>query len=184
MSLAITIVTTANRKRRFVQTDPAQIGHILDSLKRAGQWFKQPNLIIVSNESTEVFNPSSIARIELATDLDLTPHLPSGWKLDALRAIAADAPTAAGQVDDESLSMRVDVFFEGGDALALWLDNKEPGSVTERKTRTTHLFEQPVLPYRPLQGGIGLINPAAMTRARFGISVLYPPSSAWFANEA
>lgn len=184
MSLAITIITTANRKRRFVQTDPTQIGDILDSLKRAGQWFKQSNLIIVGHESTEVFNPASIARVEFETAMDLTPYLPSGWKPDAMQALAADAETPAGQVDEDSMRMRIDFFFEGGDTLPVWLDNKDPGSAAERKARATHLFEQAVLPYRPLQPGIGLINPAAMTRARFGIAVLYPPNTAWFANEA
>jgi hypothetical protein len=184
MSFAITIVTTANRKRRFVQTDPALISNILDSLKRAAQWFKQPNLIIVGNDSTEVFNPSSIARVEFETAMDLTPYLPSGWKPDAMQAITADAATPPGRVDEESMHMRVDFFFEGGDTLPVWLDNKDPGSAAERKARATHLFEQAVLPYRPLQPGIGLINPGALTRARFGIAVLYPPNTAWFANEA
>jgi hypothetical protein len=184
MSIVITIVTTANRQRRFVQTDPALIEHILDSLKRAAQWFKQPTLVIVSSDSTEVFNPSSIARIEIATEQDLAPYLPSGWKADSMQAIAADAETLPGRVDDEVLAMRVEFFFEGGDTLPVWFENMEPGGITERKARTAHLFEQPVIPYRPQAGGIGLINPATLTRARFGVSVLYPPNTSWFANEA
>jgi len=184
MSLAITIVTTANRHRRFVQTEPAQVNHILESLQRAAQWFKQPTLVIVSDDSTEVFNPSSIARIEITTDLDLGGFLPSGWKPETMQAIATDAVTPPGRVDEDVLAMRVELFFEGGDTLPFWLENKEPGGVTERKARTAHLFEQPVIPYRPLGGGIGLINPAAMTRARFGVAVLYPPNTSWFANEA
>jgi hypothetical protein len=183
MSLAITIITTANRHRRFVQSDPVQVGHILDSLKRAAQWFSQPTLVIVANDSTEVFNPSSIARIEISTDLDLSGYLPSGWKLDRMQALTSDATTPEGRVDDDSIAMRIDFFFEGGDTLPVWFINDEPGSAVERKARTTHLFEQTVVPYRPLAGGIGLINPATMTRARFGVSVLYPPSTAWFANE-
>jgi hypothetical protein len=184
MSLAITIVTTANRTRRFVQSDPAQIGNILDSLQRAAQWFKQGTLIVVSNDSTEVFNPASITRIEIETAIDLTPYLPSAWKLDAMLALSPDAVTPPGHVNEESLPMRIDFFFEGGDTLPVWFSNPDPGSEAERKARTTHLFDQPVMPYRPLQPGIGLINPAAMTRARLGITALYPPKSAWFANEA
>lgn len=184
MSIAITVVTTANRKRRFVQTDPVHTNGILESLKRAAQWFKQNTLVIVSDDSTEVFNPASIARIEFETTDDLTPYLPAGWRPDTLQAIASDAATPPGRIDDEAMAMRLDLFFTGGDTLALWFDNPDPGGVAERKSRTAHLFEQPVLPYRPLSGGIGLINPAAMTRARFGAAVLYPPHSAWFANEA
>ena len=37
MSITLTIVTTANRTRRFKQSDPVRITEILESLKRCAQ---------------------------------------------------------------------------------------------------------------------------------------------------
>jgi hypothetical protein len=65
MSITITIVTTANRSRRFTQSDPARVSEILDSLKRCTQLFSNRSLIVVSDDSTEIFCPAAITRIEL-----------------------------------------------------------------------------------------------------------------------
>lgn len=183
MSLAITIVTTANRSRRFFQTEPAHVAGILDSLKRCGQLFSSPSLIIVSDTATEVFNPKSIARLEIETQIDLAPYLPPPWDLSIL-AIDPDALTGEGYVDNENLSTRVDFFFEGGATLAAWAEGPQPVGTMERTARITRIFEQPVIPYRPLKPGIGFINPAAMTRARIGVAADHPPAGCWYANEA
>ena len=73
MSITITIVTTANRTRRFTQSDPARVSEILESLQRSAQLFANRSLIVVADESTEIFCPAAITRIEIETDIDLTP---------------------------------------------------------------------------------------------------------------
>ena len=49
MSLAITIVTTANRTRSFHQTAPERINEILESMQRCAQWFHQKSLVIAGS---------------------------------------------------------------------------------------------------------------------------------------
>lgn len=182
MSLAITIYTTANRQRRFFQTEAARCEAILSSLKNATQWFAQPSLIIVSDENTEIFSPRSITRIELETDVDLVPWLPSGWELN-IRAIPDAALTVPGHADAQEIAGRLDCFFNGGDVLAAWLETLQPEHHAQRTARIAHLFDTPVIPYRPINPGIGLINPATMTRVRLGAAADHPPARAWFASE-
>lgn len=183
MSLAMSIVTTANRIRRFTQADPARIEEILASLRRTAQLFSGRSLIVVGEHSTELFSPHSITRIEIETALDLGPYLPSAWKLD-LRALAPAEVTAGSRIDEQAVASRVDCFFEGGDTLALWVETQRPASHGERSQRVATLFEQPVLPYRPSAGGIGLINPANLTRLHFAAALDDPPASAWHLREA
>ena len=76
MSIAVNIVTTSNIARRFTQTDDASIKEILENLRRSGQLFSNRNLIIGSANETGIFAPSSIARIEIETQLDLGAYLP------------------------------------------------------------------------------------------------------------
>ncbi len=48
MATSITVITTANRARRFAQADDASMDQIIDSLKRSGQLFSGKPLIIGS----------------------------------------------------------------------------------------------------------------------------------------
>ena len=61
MATRITVITTANRARRFVQADDASLERILDRLRRSGQFFSDKPLIIGSATQTEVFSAASIA---------------------------------------------------------------------------------------------------------------------------
>lgn len=183
MSLAITIVTTANRTRRFFQTDPARVTGILESLKRYNQLFTNSALVIVTDDGTEVFNPKAIARIEIETQIDLAPWLPLAWDEAGISAIEADALSGVGLLDDAGLSSRMDLYFEGGATLAAWIERQHGGSVAERTSRLTHLFEKPCIPYRPVNAGVGFINPAAMTRFVLGVAAEHPPAGAWYASE-
>ena len=183
MSLAITIVTTANRTRHFQQTDPARSAAILDSLQRCAQWFRQQSLIIVGDDSTEIINPASITRIEIDARQDLAPRLPhSLWPV--IHAIPAEALTLPGAIDEARAATRVDFYFTGGDTLAGWLEAEISGTPGERTARNARLFEEAVITYTTQGGGLGFINPAAMTRIHVGSALAYPPASAWLANEA
>lgn len=183
MSLVITVVTTANRMRTFQQTDPARIAAVLDSLQRSAQLFRQQSLIIVGDESTEIISPGSITRIELEAQQDLAPYLPNSlWPF--IHAIPQEALTQPGKIDEQGAATRVDVYFTGGDTLAGWLEATSNATPSERTARNTRIFEEPVITYTTQRGGIGLINPANMIRARVAAALPYPPANAWFANEA
>ncbi len=183
MSITITIVTTANRTRRFTQTDPVRIGEILDSLKRCTQLFSNRSLIVVSDNSTDVFSPSAITRIEIETDTDLTPYLPPGRNTN-IRALALGETPPAIQLDDLNASVPADFFFEGGDSLNAWIEGPRPADAMERTMRITRLFEQPVIFYQPTTPGIGLMNPALMTRSTLGAAFSDSPTGTWHVKSA
>ena len=183
MSLVITIVTTANRTRRFQQRDPACIADILGSLQRCAQWFRMQSLVIVGDDATEIINPASVTRIEIDAQQDLAAHLPTAlWPV--IHAIPVEALTIPGKIDAENAATRVDLYFTGGDTLAGWLETPVSGTASERTARNARLFEEAVITYTTQRGGIGFINPATMTRTRVGAALPYPPASAWHANEA
>ena len=104
------IVTTSNIARRFTQTDDASIKEILENLRRSGQLFSNRNLIIGSANETGIFAPSSIARIEIETQLDLGAYLPQYGEI-RMTLIAKDATTPAAEVSETHFSARVEVFF-------------------------------------------------------------------------
>jgi hypothetical protein len=184
MSLAITIVTTANRTRRFFQTDPARVAEILESLRRCGQLFSSHSLVIVADEATEVFQPKAITRIEIETQADLGPWLPPAWDEAGICALPPDSLTGSGSLDDEGLSSRMDFYFEGGDMLHAWIERRHEAGFAERTSRLTHLFDKPCIPYRPLTPGVGFINPAALTRFTLGVAATQVPAGAWHLSEA
>ena len=184
MSLAITIVTTANRTRRFFQTDPARVREVLESLKRCGQLFSGHSLVIVADDTTEVFQPKAITRIEVETQIDLGPWLPPAWDEAGIWALDPDDQTAACSLDNEGLSSCMDFYFEGGDKLHAWIERRHEAGLVERTSRLTHLFEKPCIPYRPLTPGVGFLNPAAMTRFTLGVAAANPPAGTWRLSEA
>ena len=178
MSITITIVTTANRSRRFTQSDPARISEILNSLKRCTQLFSNRSLIIVADNSAEIFFPSAITRIEFETDTDLTPHLPPGRNTD-IRALALGETLPPIVVNQQHISTPADFFFEGGDSLNTWIEGSLSADPMERTMRITRLFEQPVIFYQLPVPGIGLMNPAVMTRSTLGVALSEAPTGAW-----
>jgi hypothetical protein len=72
MAIGITVITTANSARRFLQTDEAAIEQTLDSLRRSSQMFAGKPLIVGSEAQTEVFARASIACLEFAAAKDLS----------------------------------------------------------------------------------------------------------------
>jgi hypothetical protein len=183
MSTHITIITTANRTLHFTQSDPAQVSEILASLRRCTQLFSNRTLVVVADSGTEVFSPTSITRIEIETDADLTPYLPPAWEI-AARALSPGEVVNPASVDDQHIAARLDFFFEGGDTLATWFERTRPLGAAERTMQITRLFEQPIIPYHLTKPGIGFMNPAAMTRASLGIALTDAPASAWHVKNA
>ncbi len=183
MSITLTIVTTANRTRRFTQSDPARIGEILDSLQRCSQLFSKRSLIVVADDSTEIFCPAAITRIEIETNIDLAPYLPPGKNTD-IRTLDLGKTPPPIVLDNETISIPADFFFEGGDSLNTWLEGPRPADTMERTMRITRLFEQPIVFYQPITPGIGFMNPAVMTRCTLGAALTEAPTGAWHVKNA
>jgi len=181
MSITVHIVTTANRRRSFVQHDETAIQHILDSLKRCSQLFTSRTLILASAGETEIFAPSSLTRIEIITTRDLAPYVPHFGDL-AMRGLRPDEVTPPAHIDDEFFAGRIEFFFNGGDHVATWAEASRPPAASERLMRLTRLFEQPVLTYSLPEGGVGFMNPAAMTRAVLAAAADPLPSHIWQVN--
>ena len=76
MAINISVITTANRARRFKQESPESINQLLEGLKRSANIFSGKPLIIGSGAQTTIFAAASIACIELETDLDIDSYLP------------------------------------------------------------------------------------------------------------
>lgn len=180
MSLTITVVTTANRQRRFSQTDSKAIYAILGSLLHATEIFRKPMLVIVGDESTEIYNPATITRIEFNTPIDLTGHLPAGWLNDpCLQTLPAESLDP----EEQESAKQFDFFFVGGDQLRTKLNTADNNDAAKNSGKIAVLFEQAVIPYRLDGAGIGLINPANLTRTRASAPLLHPPAGAWHAQE-
>ncbi|MDD2743580.1 MAG: hypothetical protein PHV02_15045 [Rhodocyclaceae bacterium] len=182
MSITLTIVTTANRSRRFKQSDPARITEILESLKRCAQLFSNRSLIVVSDTSTAIYSPSAITRIEIETGIDLTPYLPPARNTN-IRALALGDPLPPTILNEQVVSVSADFFFAGGDTLSTWIENERPTDALERTMRITRLFEQPVIFYQPTAPGIGLINPAVMTSCTLGAALPDAPTGSWHLSD-
>lgn len=183
MSIAVTITTTANRRRCFTQTDSASIQEVLESFQRSGQMFSSRTLIIGSAQETEVFAPAAITRIEIETQLDLSAYLPQRGET-RLSLIPEGSATPPTSVSETQVSARADVFFEGGDTVAIWISGPRPSGANERLAILTRLFEQAVLMYKLPAGGIGFLNPGVMTRVRLAAAIDKLPAGAWRLNAA
>jgi hypothetical protein len=183
MSIAITIVTTANRTLHFKQSDPTHVEEILSSLRRCNNLFTNRTLVVVSDTGTEVFSPRSITRIEIQTDADLSPYLPAAWEVSATVIGPGEVPPAT-KIDQNHVAARIDFFFEGGDTLSTWFERKRPASVADRAMQISRLFEQHILAYHMEKPGIGFMNPATMTRASLGVSLDEAPAGAWQVKHA
>jgi hypothetical protein len=185
MAINITVITTANRMRRFVQTDVASIDRICESLKRSSQIFSGKLLIIGSASQTEVFSAASIACLEIETTLDLGDYVasPGNLSLTALTP-AQRAEPFEGKLEGEHFMLRVDFFFTGGHLLAALAEGVRKPALAERLMSLTSLFARPVISYRLAQGGVGLMNPHAMTRFVTTPGVPDLPRDAWVAEAA
>ena len=182
MSINILVVTTANRTRRFKQDSVDDINHLLDSLKRSAHIFSGKPLIISSAGQTDIFSPSSIACVELETSQDLDSYVPGAQNLSitALTEEEAISPFEGGVVGD-SFTARIDFFFQGGHVINTLVEGERKMALAERLMNLTSILERPVIFYRLPQGGIGMMNPQAMTRVTVTPGVPDLPRDAWVA---
>jgi len=185
MAISLTVITTASRARRFLQTDAAVVEQILDSLKRSGQIFSGKPLIIGSSGETEVFSAASIACIEVEAARDLGASVPNSLNL-TLTAMTPDDLMLpfVGSVDSDHVKARIDFFFIGGHVLRTRAEGTRKAALAERLMNLTSLFERPVINYRLPHGGVGLINPQALTRILVTPAVPDLPRDAWLAEPA
>ncbi|MGA9665695.1 MAG: hypothetical protein WBQ69_04500 [Gallionella sp.] len=183
MSIAINVITTANRARHFTQHDKDRISEIFRDLGNCVKLFSSRVLILGSAAETEIFSPSSITRIEIVTTQDLTEFLPRHLTTGNMIITALPHDTLdknrQSHIDDDHVAGRIDFYFEGGDTLPAWIEGIRPSDTAERLMNLTRLFEQPVLLYKLPQGGIGLVNPGVMTRAVIKSGTLTLPSGSW-----
>jgi hypothetical protein len=183
MSIAINVITTANRTRCFTQQNEGHIHEIFKNLGGCVQLFSSRVLIFGSETETEIFSPSSITRIEIVTERDLTEFLPKQLAMEKVKMTALSSAALANapesRADEAQVAGRANFFFEGGDMLMVWLEGARPSAEMERLMNLTRLFEQPVIIYKLPQGGIGLMNPSVMTRVLFKAGGVTLPGNAW-----
>lgn len=116
MAINISVITTANRARRFKQESPESINQLLEGAQTQRQHYLSGKpLIIGSGVQTTIFAAASIACIELETDLDIDSYLPGKHDaaITALNTEEAITPFQGG-IDGNSFSARIDFHFLGG----------------------------------------------------------------------
>jgi hypothetical protein len=183
MAISITVITTANRARRFLQTEVARIEPILDSFRRSGQLFSGKPLIIGAERQTEVFAAASIACVEIETDHDLSEHFPSHPDLVLMAMTPAQrALPFTGGLEGEHFKARIDFFFTGGHVLYTSAEGVRRAALADRLMNLTGLLERQTIIYHLPQGGVGLMNPHAMTRFVISPGVPDLPRDAWVAE--
>lgn len=164
MSLSIKIVTTANRTRFFYQSNGDTAKATIERLTKSSFVFSGNSLVISSSLQTEVFSPKRIAIIELDADSDLSaylinPHL----QITALNSERADQ-FAYNLEPVANQRFKVDFYFVGGFMLSTEVVLTDDASLADRTRWVAQLFEQQIIAYQTSNGGVGLMNPLAMTR--------------------
>ena len=186
MAIGITVITTANRARRFLQTDEAALEQTIESIKRSNQMFTGKPLIVSSAAQTEVFARTSIACVEFEAARDLSSYVASPLKLmlTALKPERLTEPVAGWVEGDERFSVRIDFFFNGGHVLHTLAEGVRRAALAERLMNLTSFLERPVMNYRSALGGVGLMNPAAIARFVITPGTADVPRDAWLADPA
>lgn len=179
MLSTITIVTTANRQRTFVQNDRQAFDDLRATLERYQLLFRRKTLILASDRETEIFLPSSLTRIEIQSGEDIWKSMPGGAQDSVITAIAPAQPSPEQQQAAGYFSGRVDFFFQGGDSLATWINGPLASTQVERVANFNNVFDQGVITYVPHTGGIGFMNPEVMTRMLIHAGARTLPADAW-----
>ena len=185
MAINVAVITTENHRRDFTLETTNSVNHFLGQLKSHAQFFVGKPLIIGSPACTEIFAPGSIARVELASAMDLDNHLPGSHNSN----VTALSDEELGQAPDYGyqetrFKVRMDMFFQGGSILHTRIEGERKSVLTERLTSLTNIFERPVVFYRLAQGrGIGLLNPQAVIRTSILPGTPDLPRDAWLAAQ-
>ena len=184
MSVTVTVVTTANRVRRCTLDTATGTEALRHALQRGAHLFSGKPLIIGSSQQTELFAAPTIACLEVECDpasaaalTAITPPIGQNPTLYKLTATEAETPFVGG-IDGEHYTARLDFYFAGGHVLATRAEGTRKMSMAERFMNLTSLFERPLIVYHLPTGGIGLMNPQAMTRSTVTPGVPELPSDA------
>ncbi len=89
-----------------------------------------------------------------------------------------------GVIEGEHFKVRIDFFFTGGYVLHTRAEGVRKAVLAERLMNLTSFLERPVMNYRLPQGGIGLMNPHAISRFLVTPGVADLPRDAWLAEPA
>ncbi len=183
MSITVSVITTANRTRRFVVDNADSIKHLLDSLKHSANLFTGKPLIIGSATQTEIFAATAIACIELESASSIDGHLP-GVQNPTITALTMEESIApfAVELAGNRFKGRIDFFFKGGHVLNTFIEGERNDALAERLINLTSIFDRPFIAYHLPQGGIGLMNPHAMTRSVVTPGAPDLPRDAWVAE--
>lgn len=181
MLASITVVTTANKHRKYVQNDRQAFEKLCASLERYQQIFRRKSLILASASETEIFLPTSLTRIEIQSSEALGRFLLGAPSAD-IRVVDPAQPIPAQQTGPDSFSGRVDFFFQGGDMVPTWINGPLSSVPIERVANFNSVFDQGVIVYTPQAGGIGFMNPAVMTRTLIHAGAKILPTDAWRAE--
>lgn len=180
MTIAVTLITTENSKHSFTLDTSGDSDAFLGRLKNNAQFVFGKPFIVASSVCTEVFAPGSIARIEIAGPVDLDALLPDA-QISNVVALRDDAPDPGleGTYGESQFKIGMTLYFRGGDTLRLCVEGKRKSTLPERLTSLTGIFARPVVFHCLARGGIGLINPQAVTRTRITPAVPDLPRDAW-----
>ncbi len=178
MLATITVVTSANKQRVFVQNDREVFEELCASLQRYQQFFKRKTLILASKSETEIFLPASLTRIEIQSSEDVGRFLPDG-RDSVITAVEPANPIPDATVGADVFSGRVDFFFHGGDNLTTWVQGPLASTQIERIANFNNVFDQGVVTYIPQVGGIGFMNPDVMTHVLIHVGARHLPADAW-----
>lgn len=175
MTTIIKVVTTANRTRFFHHSGQNNGG--IHRLLGPQAVFNGPALVFASSLKTEIYSPKQIAYIEIegldmsgVADPDFNTHI---------TGMPAGVITAEYDLYEGPERFHVVFYFAGGAELhaKVEIDNSDV-SDADRLRRISQLFELPVVRFVTAGGGIGLINPAVMTRVMITPSGDILPSDA------
>ena len=177
MPLTVIVMTTDRRIQKFQCTNEDGRKTIEDSLAQCARLFSNKSLIIAADDTTHVFKPQAVTRIEIESDTLLSvPSMNQGKP--SIRSIDPNAPTPEPFLNQQSFAGKVDLYFENGDVLSVWIEGDRPTERAERLMNLTRIFDQPCVPYSLHQGGVGLINPATLIRIQLN-APLDLPSGSW-----
>ena len=180
MAIALTLITTENERHSFTLDTPGKTDLFLSQLKSNAQFVFGKPLIVGSTECTEIFAPGSIARIEIAGAFNIDALRPND-QISSITGLRDDEPEPEleGAYGETRFRVGMTLFFRGGSTLRLRVEGKRKSALAERLKSLTGIFAQPVVFHRLAHGGIGLINPQAVTRTRIAPAAPDLPRDAW-----
>jgi hypothetical protein len=175
VDLTIELRSADGTSTEFYQADEERIQETL-RLLAAPRLLAQPHLVLASEHGASMIPCRGIdmilARTSARTPLQFPLALPAGL-LDISETPDDwpdnNSPAAEDHQDRDCgrarpLTSRVEIHTLGGWMITLKAVVKARGNVLDERQLFAHLLNVPSIPFRLEEGGIGLINPANITR--------------------